>query len=646
MSTDGRPKILVVDDNAATRYSTARILRQANYATVEAGTGSEALLLMSPSVDLVVLDINLPDLDGFEVCRRIRERPEVSRTPVVHLSATFTKPEDYAHGLEAGADGYLTHPVEPIVLTSTISAFLRTRDAEDLMRAGEARFRAVFDRAQNAMTLVDEDGRYVEVNPAFCRLVGRERDALVGLAARTLLPGSVGAERDAALAALSETGEWRGVMPILHKDGTEREVEWTSSMLPSGGIRLAIGMDITERRLLERDRERLLASEQAARAEAERANRLKDEFLATLSHELRNPLNAILGWAQMLPRGRTDPDLLRGLATIERNARVQAQLISDLLDVSRITSGKLRLDVVSLDPSTVVEAALEVVAPAAEAKGIRLRSALAHGESHVLADADRLQQVVWNLVANAIKFTPKGGEVRVVLQKVDSSIELRVEDDGSGISPEFLPHIFERFRQETAGTRKSHGGLGLGLAIVKHLVEMHGGTVAVYSEGEGRGATFTATLPLATERAAIGPGSPDAAGPLGACPLDGVSVVVVEDDPDARELVCRVLLEAGAQTHPAPDAETAVGLVETLGPGILVSDIGMANRDGYDLIRELRAKGHTSQSLPAIALTAFARMEDRRDALLAGYQNHLTKPVDPTELIAAVAALAGVSPRA
>ena len=631
-------RILVVDDNPATRYATARVLRHAEFDVVEAATGGEALALATSDVDLLILDVNLPDIDGHEVARTLRRRPESARLPIVQLSATFTTESDKALGLDAGADGYLTHPVEPLVLVGTVRAFLRTRAAEDERRTSDARFRAVFDRALSAITLVDGEGRYVEVNPAFCRLVGRTRDELVGLPTHTLVPPRLHAERDASEAQLSATGEWRGVLPLLHANGSEVTIEWSSSLHSVPGLRLAVGLDITHRSQLERERDRLLASEQAARADAERANRLKDEFLATLSHELRNPLNAILGYSQILMRNRNDPELVTGLQTIERNARVQAQLISDLLDVSRITSGKMRLDVELLEPDSIVDAALKVVAPAAEAKGVTVTRTPTLGDPRVLGDSARLQQIIWNLVSNAIKFSDRGGNVTVGVRRAEAHVEIEVRDDGRGISADFLPFIFDRFRQEDVGSRKSFGGLGLGLAIVKHLAEMHGGSVTARSAGESHGATFVVVLPQTSVRTGL---AASVSGALAAdAELAGLRVLVVEDDDDARVLICRVLDEAGAETLPAANVASALAIVEENAPGMLVSDIGMAQRDGYDLIRELRARGYDSEKLPAIALTAFARAEDRAEALGAGFQVHLSKPFAPQELLAIVASLA------
>ena len=414
--------------------------------------------------------------------------------------------------------------------------------------------------------------------------------------------------------------------------------------------------DITQNRRTEealreetRERRHLLESERAARSEAERGSAMKDEFLATLSHELRTPLNAILGWSQMLRLSTlSESDRQRGLEIIERNTRVQAQLIEDLLDMSRITSGKLRLDIQAMAPAAVVEAALDTVRAAADAKGIRLTSVLDPAAGPVVGDPNRLQQVVWNLLSNAIKFTGKNGRVQVRLQRVNSHIEISVTDTGIGIAPEFLPHVFERFRQADASSTRPAGGLGLGLAIVKQLVELHGGSVRVASPGGDRGATFTVELPLL----AVQRDRPDARrhpaaqamAPLEFTRLDlaGIKVLVVDDEVDARDLIARVLAECRAEVFTAGTAEETLAAVDRVRPHVLVSDIGMPTVDGYELLRQVRALGLArGGGVPAIALTAFARSEDRTHALHAGFVVHVSKPVEPAELMAAVASVVG-----
>ena len=394
------------------------------------------------------------------------------------------------------------------------------------------------------------------------------------------------------------------------------------------------------------ERMQLLESERAARAAAERASAMKDEFLATLSHELRTPLSAILGWSQVLRKGVRNPeDLQRGLETIERNARAQTQLIGDLLDMSRITSGKLRLDVQEVDPVVFVEAAIDTVRPAAEAKGVAIETALDPSAAPISGDTARLQQVVWNLLANAVKFTPNGGTVRVAIERSGSNVTISVADTGIGIPPEFVSRVFERFTQADATATRTFGGLGLGLAIVKHLVELHGGNVHVRSAGKDLGATFCVELPLSKRRGRahrLDRRDSERLGDLDYADLHGIKVLVVDDEPDARELVERVLTECGAEVVSASSADEALPLVRRERPDVLVSDIGMPGTDGYQLLKRVRALGQAGGgATPAIALTAFARSEDRTRALRAGFLVHVAKPVEPSELVATVASVTG-----
>jgi signal transduction histidine kinase/CheY-like chemotaxis protein len=394
------------------------------------------------------------------------------------------------------------------------------------------------------------------------------------------------------------------------------------------------------------EREHLLEAERAARIEAQRAARMKDEFLATLSHELRTPLNAILGWTQLLrmPQTRAQQDLGQALGIIERNARAQVQLIDDLLDLSRILSGQLRLDVQRIALIDVIRAALESAQPGADAKGVRIESILDARRGVVSGDPGRLQQIVWNLLSNAVKFTPRGGKIQVLLERVNSHVEVTVSDTGMGIPLSFLPHVFDRFSQQDSTASRRHGGLGLGLAISKQLVELHGGTIHAKSAGEGRGATFIVRLPIVLvadddngDRDALpehahgdAPTLPD---------LRGAQILVVDDEADARELVRRVLRNQGARVTTASSAEEALSMLRVSRPDLVISDIGLPGTDGYQFMRTLRAEEGSAQRLPALALTAFARADDRKRAMLAGYQAHLAKPFDTAELVLVAASL-------
>jgi PAS domain S-box-containing protein len=437
------------------------------------------------------------------------------------------------------------------------------------------------------------------------------------------------------------SGEYRWVlgraMPIRNEGG---EIErWFGTCT-----------DIHAMRQLTDEREQLLESEQAARVEIERASRMKDEFLATLSHEIRTPLNAILGWAIILRTRRFTADEAEpGLETIERNARLQAQMIDDLLDMSRIISGKLRLDVQRIDLAGVIRAAAETVAPAADARDIRVQLVLDPLAGPISGDPNRLQQVFWNLFSNAIKFTPKGGRVQAVLERINSHLEVSVIDSGEGIDPDFLPYVFDRFRQADSTTTRRHSGLGLGLAIVKQVVELHGGTIRAKSPGPGKGATFVVSLPVTVLHPEMEPVPPRRHPTATLVPMTvdvpveiaGVRVLIVDDEPDARALLRRLFEERGAVVGTASSPAEALSMLRAERPDVLISDIGMPGEDGYALIRQVRALSpEDGGRTPAIALTAYARAEDRVKAVVAGFQHHLSKPIEPMELVVLVASLA------
>jgi PAS domain S-box-containing protein len=413
---------------------------------------------------------------------------------------------------------------------------------------------------------------------------------------------------------------------------------------------LALAEDLAHRAAFAVDNARLYREAQKARAEAEQANRAKDEFLATVSHELRTPLNAIVGWSHMLRRNKFDEaTLARAMETIERNAKSQARLIEDILDVSRIIMGKLRLDVHPVELAAVIEAAMDAVRPAADAKEIRLQSILDPRASPVSGDPSRLQQIVWNLVSNAVKFTPRGGRIQVRLERVNSHVEIIVSDTGQGINADLLPYIFDRFQQGDSSSTRMHGGLGLGLAIVRHLVELHGGTVHASSPGVGHGTTFTIKLPMliwhsnVKEDGRVHPTASSGSAPLEPAPLlDGLRVLIVDDEPDTREMLKIMIERFGAQVKVEASSASALEALEQWKPDVIVSDIEMPGEDGYSLIKKIRAldpvRGGT---IPAVALTAYARPEDRVRSLSAGYQMHVAKPAEPVELAIVIASLAG-----
>jgi PAS domain S-box-containing protein len=540
------------------------------------------------------------------------------------------------------------------------------KNVESALRESELQHRAILSALDEGVALHDDKGTIIKANASAERILGLTLDQICGRNSfdprwRALAENGdelSGADHPPQIALRTRRPVRNFIMAVHRPDDTPVWVSVNSIPLLDPGTGGVTGIvtsffDITEKKNAERERERLLESERAARSEAERAGRMKDEFLATLSHELRTPLNAILGWATILAgQTPTEADLKDGLETIQRNARAQTQIIEDLLDMSRIISGKIRLDVQRTDLADVLRASVETVRPAAEAKGVRLRSVLDPQAGPVTGDGNRLQQVFWNLLTNALKFTPRGGQVQVALERVNSHVEVSIADTGEGIAPEFLPHVFDRFRQADASTSRRHGGLGLGLAIVKQLVELHGGSVRVKSPGTGKGSTFTVALPLTVlhpeaETKNVTRRHPQA--PTGShandeyCPqLAGVRVVVVDDEPDARALVKRLLEDCKAVVRAAASADEAIELIQAEPPDVLVSDIGMPGRDGYAMIRHIRRlEKQNGGGIPAIALTAYARTEDRVKAIRAGYQSHVVKPVEPTELITVVASLAG-----
>jgi PAS domain S-box-containing protein len=495
-----------------------------------------------------------------------------------------------------------------------------------------------------------DDGRIVSVNSTLLRLLGYERDELLGRHVESLLP------------VASRIFYQTHLFPLLKLHDRVEEVYFSLRTRAGADIPVLANAARREREgrtvndcVLMHMRQRNQYEDEILRAKrtAEEATRAKDEFLATVSHELRTPLTAILGWARMLQTGDLDAQMsARAMQAIERNAESQNQLIGDLLDFSRIISGKIRLDVGRVDLAPVISAAIDVVGPAAAAKDIRLQSILDPQAGPVSGDPERLQQVFWNLLSNAVKFTPKGGRVHVRLARVNSSVEVTVSDTGQGISPDFLPYVFERFRQADQNTTRRQAGLGLGMSITKHLVELHGGTIRVESPGEGQGATFTLRLPVmivhAPERppeAADVAGRPnsadeDRARPAGLVRLDGVHVLVVDDEQDARDLLAAILRQSGATVTAAAGVADALDKLQSAQPDLILSDIEMANEDGYSLIRKVRdAEAERGRRIPAIALTAHARSSDRLRALREGFHMHIPKPVEPAELVLAVANL-------
>ncbi len=455
-----------------------------------------------------------------------------------------------------------------------------------------------------------------------------------------------------AVPVVSRSGEVYGGLFFGHPEKAvfnERDVRIVEGLAAQSAIAMDNARLFDAAQRARTEAEQAAAEKERLYRQAEESSRLKDEFLATISHELRTPLNAILGWTRMLRIGKLNStEMQKAMDTIERNARAQAQLIEDLLDVSSIITGKLRMDVRPANPTSFIEAAIEAVRPAAEAKGVSMQKVMDTGAVALPGDPVRLQQVVWNLLANAIKFTPRGGRVQIRLERVNSHVQIVISDTGQGIPSEFLPYVFDRFRQADQRTNRQHGGMGLGLAIVRHLVELHGGSVEANSQGEGQGSTFTVRLPVTPvyqvdeTQGHVHPGARDLL-PDHGCPdrLDGLTVLIVDDERDTRELLKTSLEHCGARVFAVGSGAETFKALGDFKPDLLISDIGMPEKDGYELIREIRTlTAEQGGAIPAIALTAYARVEDRLRALRAGYQMHVPKPVELAELVAVVASLA------
>lgn len=530
------------------------------------------------------------------------------------------------------------------------------RKDEDRRKEAEARFKIMADSAPVLVWMSGTDKGCEYFNQGWLKFTGQSLERELG---NGWTEGIHPDDLEARLQVYTTSFDARRPFELEYRlrrfDGEYRWVLDTAipRYTPDGIFAGYIGscLDITERKQAEQEREALLARAEAECARAEEASRLKDEFLATVSHELRTPLNAILGWARILVRENLDAETIsRAIKTIERNAKSQAQLIEDILDVSRIITGKLRLDAQAIDLVAVIQSALDSVRPAADAKEIRIQSTLELDTGPIFGDLARLQQVVWNLLSNAIKFTPQGGQVHIGLKRIGSHAEIVVADTGQGIKQEFLPHVFDRFRQADGSTTREHTGLGLGLAIVRHLVELHGGTVSAASPGVAQGAVFTVRLPLmALDRDEMGE-------PVGSLQqpermdvqvsekfrtLEGIRVLVVDDDLDSLSLLQELLQRSGAEVKTSASAGDALKNLREWKPSVIISDIGMPGEDGYAFIKKVRTlEAGNGRQIPALALTAYARSEDRLKAFSSGYQMHLPKPVEPMELIVVVASLA------
>lgn len=830
-----RGRILHVDDNEANRYIVTRILQDAGFTVVEAATGIAGLQAIAEyQPALIILDVKLPDLSGFEVCRQIKSNPKTAFIPVLHLSASFVKSQDRAEGLDSGADGYLVQPVEPIELLATVRSLLRVRQAEEAALASAREWQTTFDSINDSVCLVNQNGEILRCNQSMLRLFCRPSHEILGCAHHELMKVELGVGDGTCFRLAKETHQrqvielqsqerWfaKTMDPVLDDAGTftgavliladitsrkqiedERKqaesnlqkrnqrldllYETTRNLLSSdqpltlisslfGKLKDSLELDVYLNYLIDSDRNQfhlasynglsaavaqqmewlsygqavcgivvehdnqivcvshpdsqaseadplqalgikayscqlliaqgqlfgilsfgsrrrnqftfaetnlmqalcdqmaialdrvqLLTSLQQQADQLRQANRIKDEFLAVLSHELRSPLNPILGWARILQTKPQDEVKTRyALETIERNAKLQAQLIEDLLDVSRILQGKLRLNIASVGLPFTIKAAIETVQLAAEAKSIQIQTRFDSNVGQVLGDYGRLQQVIWNLISNAVKFTPRGGTVQVCLEQVEEErpevgkqgaghppepstlaaprrlftyAQITIRDTGQGISPEFLPYVFDYFRQADSTTTRRFGGLGLGLAIVHHLVELHGGSVQAESQGEGQGATFTVKFPILE----VSPlHQTDASSSKGLdFNLNGLRVLFVDDERDSRELVTFLLEQQGVNVTQVESAGAALDCLQQAEFDLLISDVGMPDMDGYELMRQIRTRSpEQNGKILAIALTAYAGEMDQRQALAAGFHQHVTKPIEPEALMQTIRTL-------
>jgi PAS domain S-box-containing protein len=679
--------ILMVDDQPGKLLSYETILADSGENLIRANSGNEALdLLLRKNIAVVLVDVCMPELDGFELASLIRSHPRFQRTAIILISSVMVEDVHRLKGYDSGAMDYVSVPIIPEILRAKVAIFAdlyrktdaleqlnreleqrvqeRTAEIEtaaELLRASEQRFRLLVENVQDySILMLDPDGQISNWNAGTERLYGYPAEEIIGQSfSRFFLPEDREEGRPARLLAVaaaeghSEDEGWR-----VRKDGSGF---WASVMItalydPQGKLLgfSKIAHDLTDRKRAEEERVVLLKKAEDARRESEAANQLKDEFLAVLSHELRTPLNAITGWAHMLQAGELDYETQRkAVDTINRNALLQARLISDLLDVSRIVSGKLHLDLKPVDLPSVVQAAVDTLRVAAEDKEIRIDVVLNCDSGLIRGDAFRLQQVVWNLISNAIKFAPRKGNIQVSLAKTNSHAELIVQDDGPGIQPDLMPHIFEPFRQGDSSSTRSHQGLGLGLAIVRNLLQLHGGTVQAMNREGGHGAIFKVVLPchdsglqpLEVERSGDANRTEDVDWVMAGAALRCLRVLVVDDEADAREVVTMILERCGAKVFVATGAGDAFEILQQELPDVLVADIEMPGEDGYSLVRRIRLlPSDRGGCTAAIALTAHAAAHDLPRLVSAGFHRHVPKPLQPGDLVSAIAALVKPNP--
>jgi PAS domain S-box-containing protein len=683
---DATVPILLVDDRRANLLSLEALLACPAYELVSVLSGREALREMEQrEFALVLLDVMMPDMDGFATLRAMRLLGEGHATPIIFVTGLDSPAGDILEAYSAGAIDFVQKPLNSTIIRSKVAIFAelyqarlrltieqetrasQRRAAQEALHASEARFHQLVDAVTDyAIFMLDGTGHIATWNAGAQKSKGYEAHEILGQHFSVFYTSEdrASGKPDRVLETVRREGRFEDESWRIRKDGTRfwANVVITALRDQNGEVTgfAKVTRDLTAKRAAEQD-QRHLAQEQLAREtselarkEMERVNRVKDEFLATMSHELRTPLNAIIGWSSILRKKPREQGLLeRGLEVIERNAKVQTRLVGELLDVSRIVSGKLQLNIVKTEVLPAIVAATDVVRPAAEGKGVGLVANIDPDIGSTMADPDRLQQIAWNLLSNAVRFTPRGGSVTITCDRAASGIKICVRDTGSGIAAEQLPHIFERFKQVDSSTTRAHGGLGLGLAIVRHLAEAHGGSVDAHSEGLGHGATFTVVLPIRAVISLPAEDEAEDAAPAEAedCPEVGVSlnnvrVLVVDNEEDSLEVLREVLGAAGAEVTTVTSAQKAFDALDAGGAfELIISDIGMPEMDGYSFIRRIRSS-ESGVDLPAIALTAYARASDAALAKRAGYQEHLVKPVDERRLLSAVQTWSRVRVRA
>jgi PAS domain S-box-containing protein len=640
-----KANILLVDDRPANLLALEAILDQLDQRLVRATSGEEALeKLADEEFAVILMDVRMPGMDGLRTAEVICQRESAARVPIIFLTAVPIGNADVASGYARGAVDFLLKPFDPEILRSKVSVFvdlhqkeqmikrqsalLRQREREAFERRSELRFRSLMDALPQSVWVARADLTFYYWNQRAVDYIGIQ--ATMAVPAERLFefvhPDDLPALR--ADWERSTANQHSAEVQVRLRRHTDGEYRWflmrTVPQLEESGNVAGWIVAATD-----------IDTEHQALQEAEAASRMKEEFLATVSHELRNPLNAIMGWVHLLRSEKLDvTKSSKALETIERNVHLQTALIDDILDVSRIMQGKINLTFRTVRMGVVVEAALAAVRPTADAKGVALEYKRTADSDEISGDADRLQQIVWNLLSNAIKFTPRDGRVTVSMERHDGELTLTVLDTGQGISQDFLPHVFDRFSQADSGSTRAHGGLGLGLAIVRHLVELHAGTVEATSAGAGQGASFSVKLPIRDSKAVT---AGDEQGQTATRPLqlEGVSILVVDDEEDSREVLAEVLRQYGAQTRTASSAEEALSAIARSTPQVLLSDIGMPSVDGFELVRRVREL-IPSDEMIAMALTGLGSAHDRKRALADGFQVCMVKPVDPDRLVEAI----------